>query len=401
MAYPTQHVVTRFGARPFLRLFLFASIAIAPAASGAALYVTVHVVERALPSMHDADTGLEDAEELEARARLRYQLLEELPPAVFLVTALLSIALPLGVLARRQPRPGRLELDDWGVTELDGEEVRTAIPWAGATVQAAETIDERRRSRRHGHERHRHRPVVLHRSLTVASPSGWVVFVGFRGWMPHWARRRRATGDVDLHILSRLGISGLDSGEPPTDPRDARRGAPGVWRALDAAYGVALGAAGWELFGPRTHASAAGILLLVCAATTLARALRPIRELRALGAEERALAGARALVLHGEESSGVARARDERSVEMALDLTNVRHPDAKLASRRSRVYVVVAPREASEPYRTSAREVVVAVETEQQRLERANLRLASRLETACRVLFATLLAIAGMMLALS
>jgi hypothetical protein len=299
-----------------------------------------------------------------------------------------SIALPLVCLKMRDPGPSRVVADGWGITEWDGDLVRTAIPWDRAGVFVLET---------RVHDRRMGRTYIGGVTVSVVSDLGWAVNVVWGRWKRQALRRRMlsateftasALGSVIPGAVRRLQNA-------VADPRDDRRPlfyfARVVGLLFMAATGAGIAQATADL--GRNHQQEVGLLWLVAAILMVLRALRPLLENVRLSREAAPCRQAIPVTLAPGGEGPFARANDAQGRPLMLDLSGVSHPDALLTRRGGPVFATIDPSSAAAAgaYRNAPIRAI-AVETARDRRERSRVRRANRIELCARFALAILMA---------
>ncbi len=361
-------VPTRYPGAAWARLVLFALIGIAPA-----------------PVMVVGLLGIDLAELLDANHDLDVAIL-----VVAVLVFVASIVLPLVCLKMRDPGPSRIVMDDTGITEWDGDDVRTAFPWAGASVFVLQTRIVQRGGG-YGY--------VGGVTISALSERGHAINVGWgRGRMPAEARRRRMWSGNEFPtsvVLAKASGGARQLPEPVLDPRDRRRGLFVFARILGLLYLAAIGAgiaqATNDLGG--SGAQLTGALFFLAGLLMALRSLRPIVENVRVGREAALGRGAVPVTFGGDAGGGYARATDAHGRPLILDLSAAPpHPDAWVTTRPSKAWVVLdAGASAGAGYRDAAQQRVRFVETERDRREHRRILWANRIEIAARIFVAVLL----------
>lgn len=282
------------------------------------------------------------------------------------ITLAVSIALPPTLLRMRQPRPASLRWDAWGIAELDGEHVRTAIPWSDAWAR----VETRGRAR----------------LIQVRDGAGRTITAAEPGAIPAWLSNRRASAS-DLTPLTAqvMDLPTLSAIEP--DARDRRR--PSSGRAV-LTPPILAGVIGTSLlaFHPDLRFLAPAFAALIACALCAVTALRPMHELLELLAAARRFERAEeATIEEGEHDEALIRRKDGTLVRVTLQGTG--HPDARLAARTGTTVWVVLPATGWIPARkrrdATAPVPAEAIETAHERQARAELVRAVAIELAVRV----------------
>jgi hypothetical protein len=159
------------------------------------------------------------------------------------LVVLVSVTVPPLMLKLRSPGPARVDLDERGITEWDGDAVRTSVPWSSAQVYALQrTVNDRRFGSVY----------VGQMVLSVLGAAGYSVFVtwgrrlsvGEGPQLPSYARRRRVVSAVLFEGLALAGIPAPSMAAPVTDPRDERRPLFVFARVVGALFLAAIAGAG-------------------------------------------------------------------------------------------------------------------------------------------------------------
>jgi hypothetical protein len=298
------------------------------------------------------------------------------------------------LLTLRDPGPASISHDEYGFTEWRGASVRTSIPWSEAIVCV---VDRRTRSRGEGY-----RSGV---ELSITSRRGWSIYTTWGAReslfggppLPHFARRRRVFSQVEFEPSTFHGVSFERADSIVVDPRDERRRFLVGSRIIGAAF-LACFAGGFAMLGQigsYDHQIVGGPLFGLAGIFMLLRCIRPLRETRTLEAEAARCASSRPFALSGESRGEVALATGADGESVEIDLSSAPHPDAALASRRTRVHAVVEGGGGGGPYREGGPLVAIAVETDFDRDERARILRANRIEMLGRVVVAVLLSVLG------
>ncbi|MDQ3036103.1 MAG: hypothetical protein M3Y87_27120 [Myxococcota bacterium] len=294
-----------------------------------------------------------------------------------------SVLLPILCLRLRTGGAVRVTCDEEGVTEWEGDAVRTFIPRAGSRVATSIAT-----ARRHGRVHRRcaiaqisdeHGRRITLGAETLGASLG---LFGLPLWMRRSAHRCNFAG-FDA-ILRALPVPDAYLEVVP-DARAARR--PSVWRAATF-VGLVAGSYGFYLLANRHGLrDPIALTLLISGACAMLAALRPLAENRAIAREGAVLANARRASF---------RARPDGSIHLALrdggevvaDVGAVRHPDARALQRGVPVLVVLTESGGSDDggYRAAPRRVIVhALATPEDRAEHARLTRANRIEIAARL----------------
>jgi len=225
-------------------------------------------------------------------------------------------ALPPLMLLLRQPRGARVTWDGWGVTEWDGPDPRTAIPWTSIHM-----VEEGGLQLTDGGTRR----IMVAKELPAAA-----------------ARcRRRAAGPVEALVKAvRAQEPGEASPAPwhQLDPYRSGRLDLVKWIAAILGYPfltMGLGAIGDE---GQVYPIAVSSLCLGSLGL-LVRVVRPCRELVGLRRHARRLAGATMVTL--EENVGTLLVtKGAKGEELRFDTALLDHPDGRLATRRGPAWVL-------------------------------------------------------------
>jgi hypothetical protein len=285
------------------------------------------------------------------------------------LTFAISVALPPWLLRLREPRPARICWNGWGIVELDGDQVRTAIAWT----------DARARIEQHGHGRWIQIRDAVGRAITVAEA----------GATPRWLGLRRAIA-ADLGALVEA-IVDLPPGDPISpDARDRRRPFLPRWVLGLPVVAGAIGTPLLALHSGLRPMAPAFMALMLCAlwATT---ALGPLHELLELLADARRFDRAEEAVLEEGEGDEALIRRSDGSY-LRIDVAAAKHPDARLTARTDTPVYVVLPvsgwAPASRRVDVAAAVPIEAIETADERTARDRRIRAVAIELAVRLLAA-------------
>jgi len=368
---PSEVIPTRYPGAAWVRLVLFSFIGIAPAP----------VVVVGLLGIDVGDLlGLDH--ELDIVIAL-----------VALVVLVASITLPAVCLKLREPGPSKVVIDASGVTEWDGDQVRTAIPWQRAGVYLLETtVIDRRFGRRY----------IGGVTLSVASERGFVINTGWGGW-PRQALRHRMWSTNEFPTTTVTANLGPGVHRLPGrvwDPRDERRGLFVFARIVGALFLAAIGGAIAQATNDlgTNGAQLSGLLFFVAGVLMGLRSLRPLVENFRVGREGAPCRRGVPMTLAGEAGGAFVRATDAQGRPAMLDCSAAAHPDAWLARRGGIVFVALDPTSTTGGGYRDAPLRVVALETARDRRERSRILNANRIEIAARGLLAALLAVTGVIL---
>lgn len=300
------------------------------------------------------------------------------PWGAFLIAgALGAVALAAVIIALRQPRGARITWDDWGVTEWDGDGVRTAIARERLRKQLNLTTGQNLAAP-NPLARAVAGAVLAQGDLPGAAIGGHLVLSDDEG------RRIDVTQGVQNVTLNRRlstvstlaallhAVREAPNGAAKPMPSSENLLALGYVFGIAAylAAGFALALTAFEPGAPIAWvaAPAAAVLLLLRSLPWWLRA-------RALGEPDR---GATKVTLDGAAGSAL-RLRDHGGATLTADLATLKHPDAALATRTGDAWV-----------RRGPDGTVAALETAGARQARRSLASATRLEAALRTLLAVL-----------
>ncbi len=251
-----------------------------------------------------------------------------------------TVMVPKTLLAWRQRRGARITWDDWGITGWEGDSVRTAIPWEKAQYWSSVkymktkgvflevTDDEDRRIW----------------AFSPLPPALW----------PH-RRRAEAKSRSKLEELAEVAKERCGNVGVLTELAvlDEHRSGRKSWLVLSAAgigyiasFGIALGAL--------EEPMAASTWLFIIAVIALClRLTRPVRELLSLAKVGRRFREAIQVEAHDNVGSLVL-ARDEAGKELKIETEGLTLPDAALAERRGKAWLVldrIEDQRSTDPYR--------------------------------------------------
>ncbi len=280
-------------------------------------------------------------------------------------------ALACFLLWLRQPRGARIEWDDEGITEFDGEGVRTAIRWADARRSGVDIVVKRKGGGRY------HGGSVEQ----ISDSKGRRITRSMSSWTtPLFVYRRRAEG-AEIPIQRNL-----PQGDGIVDDGVARHPRWAVW-PMRAGYGVACFGV-YVMTEFERGVAANGLVLVVAGLLIGLRALRPLAELRRIAARERLMAGATPVEIIGAESGRIV-VRDPSGREALFDPSPLHHDDALLHTRRGPAFLdFTPPSEVDQGAYRGGRVTVEAhgIELAGNRKARADLRRAVLAELVVRLL---------------
>ncbi len=374
------------GANAFLRLFVFAALTGGPVGLLATAGITVSVLELRLRLTSNDPQAYVSAPERDAAILVIVPLV-----------ALVVLVLPVVCLALRRSGRTRVTWDDAGVTEWEGDSVRTFIPRAAARIASHETVRTVRRGARVSKFKVSH-------VVQVSDLQGRRITVAWRdplyrlsiGVLPLWMRRRPV-------LTKRESIEGLlaafaPSDAPPAiepDERSARRAFAGLSTVLNL---VAFGLCGLSLYSIGANNAAresAGFLLIVAGLLFAVAALRPIREYRAVARATRQLADAQRVSFDVTPHGAVLVALSDGRA-LPADISKLVHSDSLVHRRAGAVHAIIDVTESADVYRGEpTRAVVHAVDTDVERAERRRILVANALEIAARLVHACLVLTIG------
>ena len=369
---PSEVIPTRYPGAAWWRLVLFSFVGIAPASVTVVGLLGIDV---------GVWTGLDH----------RFDIVVFVVAVVALAA---SIALPLVCLKLREPGPSKVVIDAPGVTEWDGDQVRTAISWEGARVFLLETqVIDRRFGRRY----------IGGVTLSVASERGFAINTGWGAW-PRQALRHRMWSTNEFPTTAVTASLGPRVHRLPRrawDPRDDRRPLFVFSRIVGVLFLAAVGGAIAQATSDlgTNGAQLSGLLFVVGGGLMALRTLRPLVENFRVAREGAPLRRAVPMTLVGDAGgAAVVRATDAHGRPAMLDCSAAAHPDAWLARRGGAVFVDLAPGPTGGGGYRDAPLRVLALETARDRRERSRILNANRIEIAARWLLAALLAATGVIL---
>jgi hypothetical protein len=374
----------RLGLDPYLRLILFSLLVgflLAMFASRGILDAAMIWQRSRAPSGSAFDFGLVN------------RLIGVIPP-LFL---LLSVLVPMLCLSLRSQGRARISWDEEGVTEWEGDAVRTFIARADARVASEMKSDVRRYGRRRFEEKLSHVVQISDsagRRITVAWRAHRFVFLF--GSLPSWTRRRAVVTD-DATITELLAAYPPRVSQPPIEPdeRSARRPFGPLSRSLTA-LAIVFVLLSIASIGVNKRADEwTGLSLFIAGLLFFALVLRPLGELRAVALTTRRFARARRISFaRAPDGSSLVRLEDGRA--LPCDVSELRHPDARAHQRTAPVHALVDLSESEGSYREApAYAIVRAIDTDAERAERWRLLVANGLEIASRVAHAALVTTIG------
>ena len=304
-----------------------------------------------------------------ALGRGEYLQLEELYRPSLLVVAVATSLFAGLLLWLRQPRGARVTWDDEGITEWDGQGVRSAIQWANARRSSVDFFVRRRGSYS------RSIPAGCVEQFSDAEGRR-ITLVATKQSTPRFLQRRRCHADAPIPVTAQPGQGVVDDGT-------WRR--PRWWNwPLRAGYAL-TGAAAWALRDGKNPRDIA-LVFVVAAGLLLCRAIPPVAELLRTWRVERAFQGAQRVELVGNVGP-LLDVRDANRQLATVDTTALEHPDALLHSRRGAAFLRFAPPSPGSPYREG--KVLIeahALELVGSRLARRDLQRALLAEVAARLL---------------
>lgn len=367
----TETIPTRYPTAAWIRLVLFSFIGVAPGALTVTALIGIDIGDW---------TGLDHDFDI-------------VIAGVALLVLFTSIALPLVCLKIREPGPSKVVVDPSGVTEWDGDQVRTAIPWEGSGVFLLETqVVDRRSGRRW----------VGGVTLSIASPRGFVINTGWGGW-PRQALRHRFWSSNEFPtaaITANLGPMVRKLGERVWDPRDDRRPLFVFARIVGALYLAAVGGGIAQATNDlgTNGAQLSGLLFFLGSVMMALRCLRPIVENFRVSKEGAPCRRAVPMTFAGEAGGAFVRATDAQGRPYTLDCSAAAHPDAWIARRGGTVFVALDQASAGAGGYRDAPLRVIALETARDRRERSRVLWANRIEIFARLTLATLLTVLAVLL---
>ena len=251
-----------------------------------------------------------------------------------------SIVVPRALLLWRQRRGVRITWDDWGITEWDGEAVRTAIPWATAQYRTSLAYEK-----------------VSRRFLEVTDGESRAIRVFSTLPKLLLPNRRRAEAEdrptldrlVDV-VSRRCGNMGVLKELPDLDEHRPKRKGWLPYVSAGVGYYLAFGSTIGVLREPLEP-----ILwsTLIAASALFLRLIRPVRELVSLGKVGRALRDAVPVEVY-DSAGSLVLARDKAGEELKVETRRLSHPDAALAERRGIAWMIldrVETKRSADPYR--------------------------------------------------
>lgn len=379
----------RLGANTFLRLFVFAALAGGPVGLLATAGITASVLDLRLRLVTNDPHAYVGAPERDAA-------ILALVPLVSLVV----LVLPVVCLALRRSGRTRVTWDDAGITEWEGDCVRTFIARSSARVASKVSVRTSRRGARVSKYKVSH-------VVQVSDPQGRRITVARRdpvyrlsfGALPLWMRRRPVL--TKLEAIEGLLASFAPSDAPPAiepDERSARRPLAGLSTALNL---VALGLCGCTLFSLSANNAAResiGLLLILAGLLFAVAALRPIREYLAVARASRSMAHAQQVSFDvAPQGAVLVTLSDGRALPAGI--SKLVHADSLVHRRAGSVRAMIDITENADVYRGEpARAVVHAVDTEVERAERRRILIADALEIAARLAHACLVLTIGALL---
>ncbi len=222
----------------------------------------------------------------------------------------------------RQPRGARVEWDEEGISEIDGEGVRTAIRWAEARRSGMTVVVKSKRSGQRSHGGSVEQISDAEGRRITRSMSSWTT--------PLFLYRRRAECP-EMHIPKEL-----PPGDGIVDDGVTRHPRWAVW-PMRLGYAVA----GLAVYGMLEHESdmdGNGFILLVAGLLIGLRALRPLAELLRLRRTDGAFANAAPVALVGADGRRLV-ARTVSGEELLFDPAPLHHDDALLHRRRGPAFL--------------------------------------------------------------
>ena len=282
-----------------------------------------------------------------------------------LLALVLCAVVPPLLLRARQPAPAQLRWDRDTIVERDGERVRTALRW----VEVRATVSATPRGR----------------IVQLRDDRGRTITVAEGRAAPRWLSRRRASAPSLALLVDR--VVDLPPG-PPVEPdaRDGRRPLPHRGSlALIGATGL-FGALVLVVSGLGVVVPPFGALVMALLWSVPAR--RPIHELAALAGQARRFERAEPAEIEDVVDGRAVLRRADRTL-VQTDLDALAHPDAGLAipGRSVRITLPIAGWVPAAHRRELKGTVPLeAVETEDDRLARAELARAVAAELCARAL---------------
>jgi hypothetical protein len=268
------------------------------------------------------------------------------------------------VLRMRQPHGASLRWDSWGVEELDGLSVRTSVPWSELQARAARW--KVRASKANGIE-------------LRGAEGRRIVAWELEPWRVREIRRRITASNLDplIELCRRRGVLGDEA--PSWQGLELDR--PGGWRLW-------LGRLGLVGLAIALAARAPLVITVLVAGVAALRCHRVWVELRGLRDAQRAWATATRLEVTSNEAN-VISGRIGADTTIHIDLSELHHPDARLAERRGVMWVqgldeLARPQDV--PYRENALHAAAVIETAAARSARRSLMQAAATELALRAL---------------
>ncbi|MBL8680188.1 MAG: hypothetical protein JNK05_13515 [Myxococcales bacterium] len=376
----------RLGADAFVRLFLFATLTGGPVGLLATAGITASVMNW---RTRLATNNLQ-----------AYASASERDPAILALVPLVTLVvlvIPVLCLALRRGRRTRVTWDEAGITEWEGDSVRTFIARATARVASEVNVRTSKQGSRVSTQ------TVSH-VVQVSDAHGRRITVAWRdpryrlgfGSRPLWMRRRPVLTKLEAveELLATFAPSVARLAIEP-DERSTRRPLASLATALNL---LGFGLCGLSLYSINTNNGAreqSGLLLIIAGLLFAAAVLRPIGECIAVARVAKRVADAQKASFD-VTPQGVVLVTLSDGRALPADSSKLVHADSHVHRRAGAVRAVVEVIESSDVYRGEpARAVVHAVDTEVERAERRRILIANALEIAARLAHVCLLLTIG------